>query len=149
MSDPISRAFFHERPDLVEYLIRNVLDDDSIELVDMRQQVVVTNPSGHSAQFDIFARDSTGKIYNDEFQNRNEKAIIQLAFFYASTLFLNEFKAGVEYENSPKVCVIFLVENGKGYGGKLIKQIKPNQDDVGDNWPAEEEFAILHKTSNV
>lgn len=36
MSDPISRAFFHERPDLVEYLIRNVLDDDSIELVDMR-----------------------------------------------------------------------------------------------------------------
>ena len=149
MSDPISRAFFHDRPDLVEYLIRNVLDDDSIELVDMRQQVVVTNPSGHSAQFDIFAHDSTGKIYNDEFQNRNEKAIIQRAFFYASTLFLNEFKAGVEYENSPKVCVIFLVENGKGYGGKLIKQIKPNQDDVGDNWPAEEEFAILHKTSNV
>ena len=75
MSDPISRAFFHDRPDLVEYLIRNVLDD-------------VTNPSGHSAQFDIFARDSTGKIYNDEFQNRNEKAIIQRAFFYASTLFL-------------------------------------------------------------
>ena len=137
MSDPISRAFFHNRPDLVEYLIRNILGNDSIELVDMRQQVVVTNPNGHSAQFDIYARDSTGKIYNIEFQNRNEKALIQRAFFYASTLFLNEFKAGVEYENSPKVCVIFLVENGKGCGNKLIKRIAPNPNDVGDDWPAE------------
>ncbi len=137
ISDPISRAFFHDRPDLVEYLIRNVLGDDSIEIVEMRQQAVVTNPSGHSAQFDIFARDSTGKIYNIEFQNRNEKALIQRAFFYASTLFLNEFKAGVEYEDSPKVCVIFLVENGKGCSNKLIKRIAPNPDDVGDDWPAE------------
>ena len=59
------------------------------------------------------------------------------AFFYASTLFLNEFKAGVEYEDSPKVCVIFLVENGKGCSNKLIKRIAPNPDDVGDDWPAE------------
>ena len=148
MSDPISRAFFHDRPDLVEYLIRNVLDDDSIELVDMRQQVVVTNPCGHSAQFDIFARDSTGKIYNDEFQNRNEKAIIQRAFFYASTLFLNEFKAGVEYENSPKVCVIFLVENGKGCGGKLIKQIKTMSATIGQ-LRRSLRFCIKHPTYKV
>lgn len=130
MSDPISRAFFHDRIDLVEYLIRNVLGDDAIELVDMRQQVVVSNPSGHSAQFDIVAHDVDGKIYNIEFQNRSEKAIVERAYFYASTLLLDAFKKSVEYENCPKVCVIFLIENGKGCNGRLIERITP-MDSIG------------------
>ena len=73
LSDPVSRAFFKDEPKLVERIIRLVKDDDSIDIVEMNQQVVITNPNGHSVQLDIVARDANGKIYNIEFQSKRRK----------------------------------------------------------------------------
>ena len=81
LSDPVSRAFFKDEPKLVERIIRLVKDDDSIDIVEMNQQVVITNPNGHSVQLDIVARDANGKIYNIEFQSKREKALERRASF--------------------------------------------------------------------
>ena len=43
---------------------------------------------------------------------------------------LDAFKKSVEYEDCPKVCVIFLNENGKGCNGRLIERITP-MDSIG------------------
>ena len=155
ISDPMSRAFFHEQTSLVEYLIRNMTGDETIVIEEMRQQVIVTNPNGRSAQFDIVARDENGKIYNIEFQSRREKAVVQRALTYASTLFLNALKPGMSYEGSPEVCVIFLLEHGEECDGRLIRHIKLRDVDsaigVEINSPIEFYFVsgALHDKSKV
>ena len=138
ISDPMSRVFFKGEKSLVEYVIRLVTGNKEISIVEMSQQVVVTNANGRSAQFDILARDVNGKIYNIEFQSRREKAIIQRAFFYASMLFIDAFKSGVGYEKIPEVCVIFLAEHGEGCHGKLVEHFTTvGANGEVDDWPAE------------
>ena len=152
LSDPVSRAFFKDEPKLVERIIRLVKDDDSIDIVEMNQQVVITNPNGHSVQLDIIARDANGKIYNIEFQSKREKALERRASFYASMLLVNEFKSGAQYKDCPEICVIFLLEHGEGCNGKLVERVVP-VDTAGNssNWPIEFYFVsgALHDNSEL
>ena len=122
-SDLMSRVFFHGQNELVAHLLRHVTGDKSIVITEVRTQVVYSNVNGRSAQLDIVARDTKGTIYDIEVQSQREKSLINRAYFYGSTLLMNEVKSGTSFDEFPRVCVVFLLEHGEECHGQLVERM--------------------------
>lgn len=92
-------------------MLRVILKDDKIKVINVRIQNFIQNFFGHSAQLDILAQDSEGNFFNVEIQRSDEGAPAKRARYYSSILDTHFLQSGADYDELPDSYVIFITEN--------------------------------------
>lgn len=92
-------------------MLRVIMKDDTIKVMNVHIQNFIQNLFGHSAQLDILAQDSAGKFFNVEIQRNDEGALVKRARFYSSTLDTRFLRSGADYQQLPDTYVIFITEH--------------------------------------
>lgn len=92
-------------------VLRIILNNDKIKVVNVSIQRLIQNLYGHSAQLDILAEDELGRKFNVEVQRSNNGSSPKRARFYSSALDMNFLEANTKYELLPDSYVIFITEN--------------------------------------
>lgn len=94
-----------------EIMLRVMMKDDTIRVIDVGIQSFIQNLYGHSAQMDILAQDGLGRYFNVEIQRSDEGAPVRRARYYSSVLDTKFLQPGVDYDELPDSYVIFITEN--------------------------------------
>lgn len=94
-----------------EFLIRQILDDSSLNVVSVTSQKEMKNLNGRSIRLDIHAIDSNGKAYDIEVEHSDSRATPKRARYNASIMDSYITELGDDYENLPESYVIFVTEN--------------------------------------
>lgn len=74
MNNKFMNLMLDDNIDAAQIMLRVILKDDTIKVISVRIQDFIQNLFGHSAQLDILAKDSTGRLFNVEIQRSDEGA---------------------------------------------------------------------------
>jgi hypothetical protein len=110
MDDTLMTMVFQNK-ECTQYLIRTVLENDTIEVVSVTTQDLQKNMRGRSVCFDILAYDATGKAYNIEVQRADAGAIPKRARYNSAVLDANISIQGESYGDLLETYVIFITES--------------------------------------
>lgn len=94
-----------------ELLLRIILKKNDLVVKEVYGQLAMKNLQGRSARLDVFATDSTGKVYNIEVQRSDRGAVAKRARYNAALIDANITEPGDEYEALNECYVIFITEN--------------------------------------
>ncbi len=111
MDDDFMNIVFSDRPDLVELVLRIILEREDLHVIEARTQKSNKNPIYRALTFDILARDDDGKLYDIEIQRADKGASSKRARFHASVLDGEQLQKGTEFEALVSIYVIFITEN--------------------------------------
>ncbi len=93
-----------------EYLVRVLLGRDDLSVIDSVPQYEIKNIYGRSVVLDIYAKDSTGKLYDIEVQRDVRGASPRRARYNSSLMDAHNINAGDDCELLPETYVIFITE---------------------------------------
>ena len=116
MSDAFMRNVFKKK-ECMEYILRIIMGNRELEVVDQVLQKDYKNLQGRSAILDCVARDANGILYNVEIQQEREGASYKRARYHSSLLDMNTLNPGQNYEELSESYVIFITRDdvvGKG-----------------------------------
>lgn len=130
MSDTFMRNVFKEK-ECTEYLLRVIMDDPDIEVIEQTLQKDYKNLHGRSAILDCVARDSGGRVFNVEIQQDHEGATPKRARYYSGLLDMNILKSGEDFEKLPETYVIFITRKDVIGEGRPIYHISRSIEDTG------------------
>ncbi|MDO4357431.1 MAG: PD-(D/E)XK nuclease family transposase [Clostridia bacterium] len=94
-----------------ELLLRIILKKNDLLVKEVYGQLALKNLQGRSARLDVFATDSTGKVYNIEVQRSDRGAVAKRARYNAALIDANITEPGEEYQALNECYVIFITEN--------------------------------------
>lgn len=94
-----------------ELLLRIILKKSDLEVKEVNSQFSLKNLQGRSARLDVFAIDSTGKVYDIEVQRSDRGAVAKRARYNAALIDANITEPGEEYQALNECYVIFITEN--------------------------------------
>ena len=94
-----------------ELLLRIILKKNDLVVKEVYCQFALKNLQGRSARLDVFATDSTGKVFNIEVQRSDRGAVAKRARYNAALIDANITEPGDEYEALNECYVIFITEN--------------------------------------
>ena len=97
MDDTFMSQVFQNKA-CTEFLIRTILDDDSLVVIQVDTQYSLKNLRGKSVRLDITAHDAAGRIYNIEVQRSDTGALPQRARYNSAMLDANAAQPGDRYE---------------------------------------------------
>lgn len=123
MDDTFMTAFFDGQNDLMQFVLRIILEKDDLKVLSTKTQIEIHSIGGRSARLDVYAVDSKGKHYDFEVQNSNDGAVPERARFNASMMDSTFLRKNDEYEDLPESYVIFITENDVLKGKKAIYHI--------------------------
>ena len=109
MDDTFMSQVFQNK-NCTEFLIRVILDDDSLVVTHVDTQNSLKNLRGRSVRLDITAHDAKGRIYNIEVQRSDTGALPQRARYNSAMLDANATAPGDQYHALPETYVIFITE---------------------------------------
>lgn len=109
MNDPLMRVVFNDIPTL-EYLLRVIMKDPSLKVIDKTIQADYKNLEGHSVILDIVAVDGNGVIYNIEIQQKPEGAVPERARYNAGMVDSKELTEGEDFTKLPNSFIIFITD---------------------------------------
>ena len=81
-----------------ELLLRIILKKSDLEVKEVNSQFSLKNLQGRSARLDVFATDSTGKVYDIEVQRSDRGAVAKRARYNAALIDANITEPGEEYQ---------------------------------------------------
>ena len=81
-----------------ELLLRIILKKDDLVVNEVCGQLALKNLQGRSARLDVFATDSTGKVYDIEVQRSDRGAVAKRARYNAALIDANITEPGDEYQ---------------------------------------------------
>ena len=110
LDDTFMSVVFDDK-ECAEFLIRQILDDSSLNVVSVTAQKEMKNLNGRSIRLDIHAIDSNGKAYDIEVERSDIRATPKRARYNASIMDSYITEPGDDYENLPENYVIFVTEN--------------------------------------
>ena len=111
IDDFFMRKAFENNIPAAELLLRIILQDDKIKVLEARSQYVVSNLYGHSVQLDLLAKDATGKYFNVEVQSASEGASPQRARYYGGVIDTAHFPKSTDYHKLFETYVIFITQD--------------------------------------
>lgn len=94
-----------------ELLLRIILNDESINVLEVHSQRGIKNLQGRSVRLDIFAIDSHGRVFNVEVQRSDKGAGAKRARYNSALIDANVTEPGDLYEALNETFVIFITEN--------------------------------------
>ena len=123
IDDVLFSACFDDNPEDVQYILRIILDKPDLNVLKVQTQKSVENLYGRSVRFDVFASDSTGKLYNIEVQRADSGAIPARARYNSAMLDFHELQKSRDFKELPESFVIFITENDVLGGNEKIYHI--------------------------
>lgn len=121
-------TFFHtclkDSPSGMEWILRIILDDSELVVLEMHTQEDVPNIFGRSVIFDVFVRDAKGREYNVEVQRADKGADPRRARHHACVLDAMHVEKNMEWKQLPPTIVIFITETDALHGGEPIYHVE-------------------------
>lgn len=108
MDDTYMNAFFNDQPDLVEFILRIILQKEDLRVISLRTQRPLKSLQGRSLILDVDAIDSQNTLYDVEVQQESSGADPERARVYASMIDSNVLMPGDEFKKMPESYVIFI-----------------------------------------
>ena len=108
--DDLMSMVFDGNIEATELLLKIILKKDDIQVVSVVGQRELQSPvvGGRDIRLDILAKDSTGKHYNVEVQQKPEGAHIRRARFNSSMMDSRMLKAGQEFSELQDSYMVFI-----------------------------------------
>ena len=124
MDDEFMSKVFDGDIKSTELILRIIMDDDQIKVIDVVAQYEIKNLQGRSARLDIKAVDKYGRIFDVEIQRADKGAVAERARFNSSVIDANQLKKKQTYKDLKESYVIFFTENDVIGGNKPIYHIE-------------------------
>ena len=93
-----------------QHVIRILMDDPSIEIVEVRSQYRISKLVSKDAVLDILAEDTQGRVYNLEIQRKTTLDHARRTRRYNAMVDAEYLEKGKEYNEMPEVYVIYISE---------------------------------------
>ena len=125
--NPIDDILFNkmaEEKEFCEEILRVILDDPSLIVIDHHPQEMLRNLKGRSLQLDALCRLSDGRIVNVEVQKYRSEAHQKRVRYHSALLTSNYTPQGVSFSDVPNVCIIYIAKFDIFGAEKSIYHIK-------------------------
>ena len=109
--DDLMSMVFDGNIEATELLLKIILEKDDIQVISVVGQRELQSPvvGGRDIRLDILAKDSTGRQYNVEVQQKPEGAHIRRARFNSSMMDSRMLKAGQEFSELQDSYMVFII----------------------------------------
>ena len=116
MDDIFMRNVLNQ-PDCAEYLLRTVMENKELKVLECIVQRDFKNLQGRSVSMDCVIQDIQNCRYDIEIQQDNEGASLKRARYHSGLLDMNTLEPGQDFDALPESFVIFITRNDVlGYG---------------------------------
>ena len=143
--DFMTKAF--EDISCAELLLRIILNDEGIRVLEAHSQRGIKNLQGRSVKLDILAVDSHNRIFNVEIQRSDRGAGAKRARYNSALIDANVTEPGDQYEDLNETFVIFITENDVMKAGLPIYHIDRVVRETGKLF--EDEEHIIYVNSQI
>ncbi len=141
MDDDFMTLVFGGNIETTQLLLRIILSDLNITVIETVGQYEIKNPNGRSARLDIHAVDANGQHFDVEVQRANKGAGAERARFNSSMLDTRMASVGDKIPELKPAYVIFITENDVLGGGYPLYHI--------DRWIEELNFEPFNDGSHI
>ena len=130
-----------------ELLLRIILNDEGIRVLEAHSQRGIKNLQGRSVKLDILAVDSHNRVFNVEVQRSDRGAGAKRARYNSALIDANVTEPGDQYEDLNETFVIFITENDVMKAGLPIYHIDRVVRETGKLF--EDEEHIIYVKSQI
>lgn len=130
-----------------ELLLRIILNDEGIRVLEAHSQRGIKNLQGRSVKLDILAVDSHNRVFNVEVQRSDRGAGAKRARYNSALIDSNVTEPGDQYEDLNETFVIFITENDVMKAGLPIYHIDRVVRETGKLF--EDEEHIIYVNSQI
>lgn len=130
-----------------ELLLRIILNDEGIRVLEAHSQRGIKNLQGRSVKLDILAVDSHNCVFNVEVQRSDRGAGAKRARYNSALIDANVTEPGDQYEDLNETFVIFITENDVMKAGLPIYHIDRVVRETGKLF--EDEEHIIYVNSQI
>lgn len=130
-----------------ELLLRIILNDEGIRVLEAHSQRSIKNLQGRSVKLDILAVDSHNRVFNVEVQRSDRGAGAKRARYNSALIDANVTEPGDQYEDLNETFVIFITENDIMKAGLPIYHIDRVVRETGKLF--EDEEHIIYVNSQI
>ena len=130
-----------------ELLLRIILNDEGIRVLEAHSQRGIKNLQGRSVKLDILAVDSHNRVFNVEVQRSDRGAGAKRARYNSALIDANVTEPGDQYEDLNETFVIFITENDVMKAGLPIYHIDRVVRETGKL--VEDEEHIIYVNSQI
>lgn len=142
IDDDFMRIIFKDNSLLVEYVLRIILGKDDLIVESSDTQYELGNVGLRKIYLDVYAKDSTGKLYNIEVQRADAGANPHRARYHSSALDVANLPKSKDFSELPDTYIIFITENDVLKGNLPVYNIKRSVQETGE--PFEEGTHIVY-----
>lgn len=118
--DPYMDVFFKDQPQLAQFVLRLILDKPDLVVESVRIQDTIPDLGSKTVRMDITATDSTGKLYDIEFQTVLGSNLKERGRFYQSKIDNDVLRKGDDYTRLPELYIIFICRGDVPGNGKPL-----------------------------
>lgn len=108
IDDTYMSAFFNGRRDLIQFVLRIIMNDDKLVVTNDKTQKVLKNLQGRSITLDVDAVLKDGKEVDVEVQQESSGAKPKRARYHSSVIDANSLLPGQDFDMLPETYVIFI-----------------------------------------
>ena len=130
-----------------ELLLRIILNDEGIRVLEAHSQRGIKNLQGRSVKLDILAVDSHNRVFNVEVQRSDRGAGAKRARYNSALIDANVTEPGDQYEDLNETFMIFITENDVMKAGLPIYHIDRVVRETGKLF--EDEEHIIYVNSQI
>ena len=130
-----------------ELLLRIILNDEGIRVLEAHSQRGIKNLQGRSVKLDILAVDSHNRVFNVEVQRSDRGAGAKRTRYNSARIDANVTEPGDQYEDLNETFVIFITENDVMKAGLPIYHIDRVVRETGKLF--EDEEHIIYVNSQI
>ena len=130
-----------------ELLLRIILNDEGIRVLEAHSQRGIKNLQGRSVKLDILAVDSHNRVFNVEVQRSDRGAGAKRARYNSALIDANVTEPGDQYEDLNETFLIFITENDVMKAGLPIYHIDRVVRETGKLF--EDEEHIIYVNSQI
>ena len=141
MDDDFMSICFDQCNDVVEFVLRIILKNDSFHVIDVKTQYAIPGLN-RGVRLNVLATDRSGKKINIEIQRFDAGAGVKRARFNSAMIDKDCLKKGSSPDELPETWVIFITERdvrGKGKATYCFDRL-----DIEDGTPLEDEAHIVY-----
>ena len=110
MSDILARNVMKDK-DCCEHVLRIIMEDRKIEVIENNIQADYKNLYGRSVILDCVIKTSDEKVVDVEIQQENEGANPKRARYHLGLMDMNSLEAGDDFSQLPEAYIIFITKN--------------------------------------
>lgn len=142
MDDTFMSAFFNDRKDLVQFVLRIIMDDEQLVVNTSKTQKVLKNLQGRSITLDVAATYQNKEV-DIEVQQENSGARPKRARFHSSLIDANDLLPKEDFDKLPETYVIFITSQDYWKKGLPIYTINRHIEEL-DMMPFGDEAHIIY-----